>query len=120
MDSLCAWLQNIGMESSKNDQIQHFRLPYHTGNDIASLMSNPLLKLHKRYHGYTCTHWFIRSTGDEEIRYELEKYFTDPYFVPTHVDEFGDEEEDEPRFLAWIFMGAPGPGASLHVRYTSS
>lgn len=61
---------------------------------------------------------FIRSTGDEEIRYELEKYFTDPYFVPRQVNEFGDETENEERFLAWIFMGAPGPGASLHVRNT--
>ena len=59
--------------------------------------------------------WFIRSTGDEEIRHELEKYFTNPYFVPKQVNEFGDEAEDEERFLAWIFMGAPGPGASLHV-----
>ena len=56
-----------------------------------------------------------RSTGDEEIRYELEKYFSDPYFVPKQVNEFGDEAEEEERFLAWIFMGAPGPGASLHV-----
>lgn len=58
----------------------------------------------------------FRSTGDEEIRHELEKYFSDPYFVPKQVNEFGGEEvENDDKFLAWIFMGAPGPGASLHV-----
>ena len=35
--------------------------------------------------------------------------------MPRQVSEFGDELEEEERFLAWIFMGAPGPGASLHV-----
>ena len=64
---------------------------------------------------------YFRSTGDEEIRYELEKYFDSPYFVPKPVSEFDDEEEEEEeeRFLAWIFMGAPGPGASLHVSIAS-
>ena len=54
------------------------------------------------------------------IRHELEKYFSDPYFVPKQVSEFGEEGEDEERFLAWIFMGAPGPGASLHVSIIST
>lgn len=42
--------------------------------------------------------------------------------MPQQVNEFGDGEEGdgeegegEEKFLAWIFMGAPGPGASLHV-----
>jgi len=34
--------------------------------------------------------------------------------VPKQVSEFGGEDEEE-KFFAWIFMGAPGPGASLHV-----
>lgn len=73
-----------------------------------------ILKLHIWSSQFVSLH--SRSTGDDVIRHELEKYFSEPYFVPKQVSEFGGEgEEDESKFLAWIFMGAPGPGASLHV-----
>ena len=41
--------------------------------------------------------------------------------MPKQVNEFGnmekddDDDDDEEKFLAWIFMGAPGPGANMHV-----
>ena len=48
-----------------------------------------------------------RSTDDEYIGEELRKHVREPYFLPPHSSD---------THLAWIFMGAPGKGASLHVR----
>lgn len=48
-----------------------------------------------------------RSTADPSIGEELQKHFSTPYFIPASFSQ--------PQ-LAWIFMGAPGPGASIHVR----
>ena len=36
----------------------------------------------------------------------MNKHIRSPYFIPPTLNN-GD--------LAWIFMGAPGPGASIHV-----
>ncbi len=36
----------------------------------------------------------------------MRKHIRDPYFLPPNTSE---------KHLAWIFMGSPGPGASLHV-----
>ena len=47
-----------------------------------------------------------RSTDDPIVGAELKKHMRDPYFLPPHSSE---------KNLAWIFMGSPGPGASLHV-----
>ena len=47
-----------------------------------------------------------RSTSDPDIGEELQRHIEAPYFIPpglSHLD------------LSWIFMGAPGPGASIHV-----
>ena len=52
-------------------------------------------------------HNFYRSTADPSIGQELQKHFSTPYFIPA--------SSSQPE-LAWIFMGAPGPGASIHVR----
>ena len=48
-----------------------------------------------------------RSTDDEYIGEELRKHVQEPYFLPPFSSD---------THLAWIFMGAPGKGASLHVR----
>lgn len=54
----------------------------------------------------SCVSCFFRSTDDPVIGAELRKYISQPYFLPgSSVDEN----------VAWIFMGSPGPGASLHV-----
>ena len=47
-----------------------------------------------------------RSTDDKYIGEELRKHVREPYFLPPHSSDTN---------LAWIFMGAPGKGASLHV-----
>lgn len=50
--------------------------------------------------------FFCRSTSDPNIGEELQRHIEAPYFIPpglSHLD------------LSWIFMGAPGPGASIHV-----
>lgn len=49
---------------------------------------------------------FLRSTSDPFIGEELRKHVEVPYFLPYKSNEDN---------LAWIFMGAPGPGAGLHV-----
>ena len=52
--------------------------------------------------------FFCRSTSDPNIGEELQKHIEAPYFIPpglSHLD------------LSWIFMGAPGPGASIHVSF---
>ena len=48
----------------------------------------------------------FRSSNDEFIGKELRKHVRDPSFLPPAFSE---------QFIAWIFMGSPGPGASLHV-----
>lgn len=49
---------------------------------------------------------FSRSTTDPFIGEELRKHLKEPYFLPPKASD---------SHLAWIFMGSPGPGASLHV-----
>lgn len=49
-----------------------------------------------------------RSTFDPNIGSELYKHIKTPPFIPPSLNE--------PQ-LAWIFMGSPGPGASIHVRF---
>lgn len=48
-----------------------------------------------------------RSTNDPHIAQEIKSLVSIPHFIsPMNM------END----LIWIFMGAPGPGASMHVR----
>jgi hypothetical protein len=49
-----------------------------------------------------------RSTSDPRIAKEIKSLISIPYFISPM-----NSESD----LTWIFMGAPGPGASMHVRY---
>ena len=48
----------------------------------------------------------FRSSNDEFIGKELRRHVKDPPFLPPGFSE---------HFIAWIFMGSPGPGASMHV-----
>ena len=49
-----------------------------------------------------------RSTSDPRIAKDIKSLTSIPYFISPM-----NSEND----LTWIFMGAPGPGASRHVRY---
>ena len=49
-----------------------------------------------------------RSTSNPHIGQEIVSHIITPDFLPP---------EPTGMRLAWIFMGAPGPGASMHVRY---
>ena len=49
-----------------------------------------------------------RSTSEPNVGKEIRKHIRSPYFIPPTLNNAD---------LAWIFMGAPGPGASIHVRY---
>ena len=51
-------------------------------------------------------HILHRSTVDPDIGDELRKHVKQPYFLPPR-SSLTD--------IAWIFMGAPGPGADMHV-----
>ena len=50
---------------------------------------------------------FSRSNCDSEVRAELRRHYSKPYFIPS------DSEHSE---IDWIFMGGVGPGANIHVR----
>lgn len=69
-----------------------------------------MLGMREFHDGLNNTYWIrsslFRSTSDPNIGAQLRKHISSPYFIPpghSHMD------------LAWIFMGAPGPGASIHV-----
>ena len=47
-----------------------------------------------------------RSTSDPHIGEELQRHIEAPYFIPPGLSHLE---------LSWIFMGAPGPGANIHV-----
>ena len=49
---------------------------------------------------------FVRSNCDSEVRQELRRHYSKPYFIPS------DSEHSE---TDWIFMGGVGPGANIHV-----
>lgn len=53
-----------------------------------------------------CVSFSGRSTDDAVVGKEMKKHTREPYFLPPDTSE---------KELAWIFMGSPGPGASLHV-----
>ena len=57
---------------------------------------------------YLYTYTFtLRSTFDPNVGDEIRKHIKTPPFIPPPLNEAE---------LAWIFMGAPGPGANIHVR----
>jgi len=51
-----------------------------------------------------------RSNCDSTVANILRSQYTRPAFLP---------ETSESSAIDWIFMGSPGYGAPLHVRYTS-
>ena len=53
---------------------------------------------------------YYRSTIDSNIGKEIKTLIMIPYFLSPLNHE---------STLTWIFMGAPGPGASMHVSYES-
>ena len=52
-----------------------------------------------------------RSNCDSDIRVELRRHYSKPYFIPS------DSEHSE---TDWIFMGGVGPGANIHVSMLES
>ncbi|XP_064407010.1 uncharacterized protein LOC135351832 isoform X3 [Halichondria panicea] len=80
--------QFFAYSSSINDLSDLFALP----SEVASMSKE------KWYIGW--------SSSEPNIGEEMRKHIRSPYFIPPTLNN-GD--------LAWIFMGAPGPGASIHV-----
>ncbi|KAF4526262.1 hypothetical protein B566_EDAN010972 [Ephemera danica] len=55
--------------------------------------------------------WIVsRSNCDPRVAAQLRSHYQRPPFLPENADTSA---------IDWIFMGGPGPGASLHLDYVS-
>lgn len=87
--------------NATDDECQFF--PYQT--EFHSLRE--VFNMSKERVMFKAEPWYIGwSNCDEEVRKELRKHYSKPYFLPS------DSEHSE---TDWMFMGGVGPGANLHM-----
>ncbi|XP_003382910.1 PREDICTED: uncharacterized protein LOC100641282 [Amphimedon queenslandica] len=99
-----------GLYTKNPEAVTHDReegqfFPYSSG--IFTL--DEFLSLDNETASFKGKKWYIGwSTTDNFVGEELRKHVKVPYFLPPVPSEDN---------LAWIFMGAPGPGAGLHIDF---